>query len=112
MNLESLTARYPSERQSLGKLAELLTTGGHAEYTLNRLSDLVEPNSKEALAGALGELVRSGEIKLVVRVISPRTRGGIGEFSSLDEVPDVVHDWRSDKDIEVTAEDLRVLYIT
>lgn len=112
MNLESLTAKYPSESQSLRKLADLLTIGEHAEYTLNRLSDLVEPNSQEALAGALGELVRSGEIKLVIRVVSPSTQGGIKDFKSLADVPEVVHDWRSDRQVEVTAENLRVLYVT
>ena len=112
MNLESLTAKYPSEREALRRLARLLTTSRHEEYTLNRLSDLIEPNSKEALAAALGELVRSGDIKLVFRVISPATRGGIAEFTSLDEVPPVVHDWRTDRDVEVTTDDLRAVYVT
>jgi hypothetical protein len=112
MNLESLTAKYPSERESLRKLAELLRRGEHAEYTLNRLSDLVEPNSKEALAGALGELVRSGEIKFVIRVISPRAQGGIKDFESVEEVPAIVYDRYTDTELEVTPENLRLLYRT
>jgi hypothetical protein len=112
MNLESLTAKYPSERQAIAKLAELLSSGEHKEYTLNRLSDLVHPNSVESLAGALGELVRSGELKLIVRVISPSTQGGIADFRSLDEVPDVIRDWRTDREIEVNTDDLRVVYLT
>jgi hypothetical protein len=112
MNLESLTAKYPSERPAMTRLAQLISTGEHKEYTLNRLCDLVEPKSIENLAGALGELVRSGEIKLVIRVISPSTQGGIAEFSSIDDVPAVVHDWRSDKDVEVRTDNLRVVYVT
>ncbi len=112
MNLESLTAKYPSERQSLRKLAELLSSSENQEFTLNRLSDLVEPNSKEALAGALGELVRSGEIKFVIRVISPRAQGGIKDFESIEQVPAVVYDRYTDTQVEVTAENLRLLYRT
>jgi len=76
------------------------------------LSDLVHPNSVESLAGALGDLVRSGELKLVVRVISPSTLGGIADFRSLDEVPQIVRDWRSDTEMEVKPQDLRLVYIT
>jgi len=112
MNLDSLIAKYPSERRAIARLAEVLSSGEHKEYTLNRLSDLVHPNNVESLAGALGELVRSGELKLIVRVISPSTHGGIRDFHSLDEVPEVVRDWRSDTDIEVKPQDLRVMYIT
>jgi len=112
MNLESLTARYPSERQAIARLIALLSQGEHKEYTLNRLIDLVRPKSTEELAAALGDLVRSGDIKLVIRVVSPSTRGGIADFASLADVPDVVHDWRSDRDVEVTPDDLRVVYVT
>ena len=112
MNFDFLIAKYPSERRAIAKLAEILGTEEHREYTLNRLSDLVHPNSRESLAGALGELVRAGDVKLVIRVVSPSTHGGIADFASLDEVPDTIHDWRTDQDLEVSADDLRVLYVT
>jgi hypothetical protein len=60
----------------------------------------------------LAELVCTGELKQVVRVISPSTQGGIGDFRCLEEVPNVLHDWRADLQIEVRPEDLRVIYIT
>jgi hypothetical protein len=112
MNLETLIDKYPSERRAIIKLGEVLGSGEHEEFTLNRLTDLVHPTSIELLAGALGELVRSGKLRLVVRVISPSTHGGIADFDSLDEVPDVIHDWRTDREVEVKADDLRVLYLT
>jgi hypothetical protein len=112
MNLDSLIAKYPSERDAIARLAEVLSSDEHKEYTLNRLSDLVHPNSVESLAGALGELVRSGELKLIVRVISPSTLGGIKDFRSLEEVPHVVRDWRSDTEIEVKPQNLRLVYTT
>jgi len=112
MNLKSLIAKYPSEGPAIARLAELLRSGEHKEYTLNRLSDLVNPDSVEVFAGVLGELVRSGDIKLVIRVVSPATQGGIAEFTSLDEVPHVLHDWRTDRDLEVKTDDLRVVYVT
>jgi hypothetical protein len=112
MNLDFLIAKYPSEREAIERLSEVLGSVEEKEYTLNRLTDLVHPNSVESLAGALGELVRSGELKFVVRVISPSTLGGIKDFQSLEDVPPVLRDWRSDTDIEVSPQNLRLVYKT
>ena len=112
MNFESIVSKYPSEQEALAKLKDVLSGAKQqgAEFTLNRLCDLVAPRDREEFAIILGELARHHFIKLVVRVVSPRTQGGIGDFSTLDEVPQVVHDWRTDSEIEVSPENLRIVY--
>ena len=113
MNLERIANKYPSEREAIARLEELFAKekGARAEYTLNSLCDAVQPKSREGLALALGELVQQGELKRVIRVVSPTSQGGIGDYSSLDEVPPCIHDWRTDLGIEVRPEDLRVIYV-
>jgi hypothetical protein len=113
MNFGSITDKYPTEREALTRLEELLShlSSSDREFTLTRLCELLRPQNREALASALGELVRQGVFKQVVRVVSPATQGGIKDFESLDAVPDSIHDWRSDREIEVTPELLRVVYL-
>ena len=48
----------------------------------------------------------------MIRVISPTTRGGIKDFDSLTDVPDRIHDWRADSEMEVEPDNLRILYMT
>lgn len=85
--------------------------GQTTEFTLDRLFDLVQPKTKEELALTLGELVQQGKIKQVIRVESPQTRGSIKDFNSLKDVPQFIHDWRTDRQIEVSPDDLVVLYV-
>ena len=112
MSFESIANRYPSERAATTKLEEILARPLRAgeEYTLNSLCDLVTPQDRDTFAMLLGDLARAGFLKLVVRVLSPGTQGGIGEYATLDEVPEVVHDWRTDSELHVSPENLRVIY--
>jgi hypothetical protein len=112
MNFESIASKYPSEQEAIAKLRDILHRANRqeAEFTLNRLCDLVTPRDRDEFALILGELTRGGLIKLVVRVVSPSTQGGVGDYSTLDEVPDVVRDWRTDSEVHVTPENLRVIY--
>jgi len=82
-----------------------------AEYTLDRMCELVEPQSREELVLALGRLVQSGKIKRVIRVESRTTHGGIGDFENLKDVPPVLTDKRSGLTMEVTPDDLRLIYV-
>ena len=112
MNFESIASKFPSEQEAIAKLREILSKADReeAEFTLNRLCDLVVPRDREEFAIILGELARGGLIKLVVRVVSPTTQGGVGDFSDLAQVPQVIHDWRTDTAVQVTSENLRIIY--
>lgn len=83
-----------------------------AEFTLKSLIDQVHPRSAEELAAALGDLVRKGQLRQIIRVYSRRVPGGgIRDFNSLKEIPPVIHDWRSDTQMEVDPEDYKVVYV-
>jgi hypothetical protein len=108
-----IIAKYPKERASVESLEDFIRTRsakGTAIYTLERLSEIAKPSSYEALALVLGELVQRRILDLVIRVESPGSRGGIGDYHTLLEVPSQIQDWRSDTMIKVTPENLRVLY--
>lgn len=113
MNFERIISKALPEPKAAAKLGRVLTSqpGQRKEFTLGRLCDLVQPASREGLALALGELVRYGRLKQVVRVESPRMRGGVKDFDSLDAVPQFIHDWRTDTEIEVSPDDLVILYV-
>src|SRR5512140_1230980 len=111
MNFERIADKYPSEREALGRLRQLVEPGSASkrEYSFSHLCDLLRPRSREGLALVLAELVQCGRLQRIVRVVSPTTQGGIAEFSSLEEVPPFLHDWRADLQIEVRAEDLHII---
>ncbi len=112
MNFASIADKYPTERDAVVKLEDLLShlTAEDREFTLNDLCDEVHPRTREVLAAVLGELVRQGIFEQVVRVVSPSNQGGIGDFASLEVVPKSLHDWRSDTQLEVTPANLRIIY--
>jgi hypothetical protein len=85
--------------------------GKRAEFTLEDLYDELQPPSREDLILALGDFVRRGKLKRVIRVVSPKTQGGIGDYDSLDKVPQFAHDRLTDTQIEVTPDDLKVFYV-
>ncbi len=112
--MSSVLTLNKGERAVTAKLKRLLAehSGDKSEFTLNDLYDLLHPDSREELAMVLADLVKQGKIKQVIRVISPTKQGGIKDFNSLDDVPQSIHDWRTDTEIEVHPDDLRVVYKT
>ena len=78
--------------------------------TINRLYDILSPASQGSLAKLLGDLVDAGLLKLVVRIESPETGGGIEDYSSITEVPDTLHDIYSDHEFHVNPENIKILY--
>ena len=81
------------------------------EFTFEYLVAALDPPSPEDLAATLSKLVERGELKQVIRVESPTTHGGLGDYPSIQEIPSEIHDWRTDEHIRVRPENLRVLYI-
>lgn len=112
MNFGLIADKYPTEREAVGKLEELLShvPPQHSEFTLNDLCEAVHPRRREVLAAVLGELVRQGVFEQIIRVLSPATLGGIGDFASLESVPRSLHDWRSDTELDVTPANVRIIY--
>ena len=113
MNFERIADKFALGTESRLRLANILHEAADRdrEYTLNQLAELVEPPNTTQLAALLGCLVREGELRKIIRVVSPTTQGGIGDFDSLEQVPNEVRDWRTDTMVEVKPDDLRVVYI-
>src|SRR5437870_5056744 len=105
VNLDSTISRFPEERQSLKRLEALLNSvKAESEYTFEHLYQKIRPSSPEVLALVLSDLAARGVLQKIVRVESPVGKGGIADFSSITEVPDEIHDWRSDRSLRILPE--------
>jgi hypothetical protein len=80
------------------------------EYTLADLAATVEAPRTDALLGVLAELTRDHVIDQWFRVLSPKNKGGIEDFPSLEKVPDRIDDWRQGFEIDVNPGLVRVLF--
>jgi hypothetical protein len=116
VSFENLTSRLPDERKALSRLKSLIDAASSQrdkqapEYTFEYLFDTTGFVKPEDLALVLAELVSEGAIQKKVRVYSPSSGGGIGDFESVIDVPPVIFDWRADREVEVTPDNLSVIY--
>lgn len=106
----ALIAEFPEERDTIARLEHLLGEGKAREVTFDRMIGLVEPQSPQALALILAELSLAGIVRRFVRVESRVTKGGIKDFPTLLDVPNRIHDFRTDTEIEVTPGDLKQFF--
>lgn len=116
-SFKNLTSRLPRERKAIQRLQSLIESETaqprrryEPEYTFEHLFQETGFVKPEDLALVLAELVTQGAIEKKIRVFSPTRGGGIGDFQSISEVPPVIHDWRADQDVQVTPDNLAVIY--
>ncbi len=83
--------------------------GQQSEFTESHLQDLVEPQSFEALNQALEKLSEEGKLKKVFRVVSSNG-GGIKDFTTREEIPLEIHDWRTDSMVIPDENNIRIIY--
>jgi hypothetical protein len=79
-------------------------------FSTNRLVDVAGEVPSVGLAGILAQLVEDGLLEQFLRV---ETALGVGleDFSSIEQVPDEVYDWRdSHESLRVSPANLRVYY--
>jgi len=81
----------------------------HRTLTFQQVSDQVAKLSTEKLARAMAVLVARGLVKQILRVESPEG-GGIKDFYSIEELPEDIHDWRTDTTLHIQPENVTVLY--
>ncbi len=93
------------------KLASVLREARerHKTLTFEHLSQQVGKLSTKKLALAMAGLVARGLVKQVLRVESPEG-GGIGDFESIDQIPEDIHDLHTDTILHVQPENIVVLY--
>lgn len=84
---------------------------GHKSLPLPGLVALAQKVnvSVEELIPALAELVKHGLAQRIVRVLSP-IGGGIGDFQSVEDIPDEIYDERQGREISVKPENLVIIY--
>lgn len=111
-NFEPLTAEFPHDRDAILRLATLIDSAGDKGgkvYSVKRIYDAAHFSSQLALAKVLHRLVQTGVFQKIIRVEFD-SLGGVKDFSSIEEVPEVIHDWRRDIDVVVQPQHLHVLY--
>lgn len=109
-NFSGLADEYPAERDTLRRIEELLSSGGRAEMTLDRLVQRVAPVSVEALTIILESLAQAGVIRRVFRIESPWAQAPIDDYPSYRDIPLDVYDYHVGRDLHVTPEHVRVMY--
>lgn len=82
----------------VGKLRNAQT---YREVTLNRIKDLVDAPSEAELVRALAKRVSDGSIKVVYRVVSPRTKASLATFTSPLDVPESILDESTGEEIDI-----------
>lgn len=79
-------------------------------FSSERVFDLAGGLATSILAKVISRLVNEGVIDQIIRV-EPRFGEGIGDFSSIQEIPDVISDWRNPgMEVLVKYEHLKVYY--
>lgn len=74
------------------------------------MAEQLHVRTVSTLALALAELTRDHLIDQIFRVESPKNRGGIADYTKIEDVPDTIRDWRQDAEINVELRVVRVLF--
>ena len=113
--LQRIVADTPVDWWTRRRLEALVrrARAGRLQYTFEHLLAKVSPIPPEILSLFLAELVEQKLARRVIRVESPTTGGGLGDFDSPAEVPPTVLDDTVDppQEIPVSARLLRVIYV-
>lgn len=107
-------ARIESERERREelkkRLVRLFSAHAQSQFTIRHLENKLGQVSIPTLSLALAELQTEGIIDRILRVESPESHGGIRDYSSWDEIPNRLEDWRTGQTIEVTPGNTTLLF--
>lgn len=120
INLSSLISEFPEERDAVERLLRWLQQASarqqftedeviSPEWTVQRLFDVAHPRSQRSLARILHRLVEKGVLRQIVRVESV-TKGGLGDYDSLDEIPPTLFDEFLGYEVDVSMSQVRTIY--
>lgn len=113
VNLENLMSEFPSEKVGVEKLVTFFEVAASEctsprYFSYDRISDISQIRSNSELILLLHRLVESGLLEQIVRV--ENNSAGIGDFSSIEDVPNEIYDFRQDINIPITPDKLRLYY--
>ena len=77
-------------------------------FSYDRISAISKIPPDSELIRILNRLVQIGLLEQFVRV--ENNFSGIGDFSSITEIPDEIYDWRADMYVPITPDKLRLYY--
>lgn len=114
LSLNRLIEEFPEERETVSKLASFVkerSANGskRTELTISKIFDLVNPKSQRVLAVILGRFVECGIFERFLRVESEGL-GGIGDFPGLEDIPPVIYDIQTGRNVEVNLDQIRLIY--
>ena len=106
-----MSSAAKQQAQLRAELEKYLAQHVGQEFTFEDFAETFHPASYELLGIILGQLVQAGRLKQIIRVYSTKVPGGgIADFDSLKDVPSQIFDIRGGVNMEVTGEDIRVIY--
>lgn len=92
------------------RVMEIFRSNPNNQYTLRHLEQKLAPTSLASLSLVLAELQEEGAVDRIIRVESPENHGGIGDYSSIEDVPDQVYDWRTQQTVDVLPSNTALLF--
>lgn len=112
----NIISRTPSSAQALDLVAKYLETAAEQKrlHKLRLDPKLIQQISRVGTSSELAVLISiltSEHILRRVVVVQSPSGGGVAEFSSVDEVPERLHDHLRDVQMDVTPNDLRTVYV-
>lgn len=112
----NIISRAPSSAEALALVAKYLDTAAEQQrlHKLRLDPSLIQQISKVSSSSDLAVLISlltSAHILRRVVVVESPAGGSVAQFSSVDEVPDTLHDHLRDVRMEVTPSDLRTVYV-
>jgi hypothetical protein len=111
---DTLIDEFPEESAAVSRLLELVREGesrpGRKEYRANRLYDMLQPSNYRVLVQILSSAADRGMLKRSFRVLSS-AGGGIGDFDSILEIPAVLYDTGTGRNVEVSKEDIELIFV-
>lgn len=111
-----ITERRPESARALALLGEYFDKAANAnrlgKLRLDpiRIQQIGEVATSAELASLISILLSEHILKRVVVVQSPMG-GPVAEYSSVDEIPEYIHDHLSDTELRITPDNLKMVYV-
>lgn len=72
--------------------------------------DLKMGQTIEDFAFELTERIQNGEIKVIYRILSRKTKNSIGEYQKFSDIPEDIYDENIDEMFRIEPQDLELVY--
>ncbi|MYN28787.1 hypothetical protein [Duganella levis] len=106
-------SEFPAQKGAIAELVSYFETAAKGSarpklYDFNRISAIANLPPDRHLVLLLHRLVQSGLLEQFIRV--EYNFAGIGDFPTIEDVPDEIYDARSNATVVITPDKLRLYY--